>query len=176
MTQVTRPFDAVLKRIRQEITDPQPDEEVVERLLEIGLEALKNAAETKGTGNLTMNQMEAFGCAVYFYGDRMGTKFLDGTRYRGDHNRKDGSYAKGAGKDPKRGKYGRSQALHVARDHKSDYQGYELYLFNAMYYSAAHEAWGLKIITQVLVQTAHAIAESFGVDVFIDETKIYDWY
>lgn len=173
---MTKPFDRVLKWIREELEHPTPDQEVVRVLLDIGREALQRAASSKKTQNISGNQLEAYGCAVYYFGERQGTRFLEGDQWRDFHERDDGSTAQGTYKDPKRGKWGRGQALHAARDHKTDFPGYELFLFNAMYYSAAHEAWGLTIITQELIETAHQIAMTFGVEVNIDELVIHSWY
>ena len=191
MTQVTRPFDRVLDLIKKEIDHPTPSQIVVDRLIEIGYAALVRAAESKETGNITMNQLEAFACAVYFNGEKQKTKFLDSSAYRTEHKvgeqevtRKDGSkwtrtiYGKGAEADPKRGRMGRSMALHELRDHRPETKGYELYLTNAMWYSAIHESgWtmrngsqhkALRIITQEILDTVSEIEHDFGVEVFVD--------
>lgn len=178
MTRVTAPFDRVLKRIREEINDPKPNEAVVKALIDIGFAALVRAAESKETGNITLNQMEAFACAVYFGGERQRTKFLEGDMYRGNHINKEGRDVIGAEKDSKRGRMGRSMALHAVRDHKPLTMGYELYITNAMWYSAIHEnGWKmrngeqhrpLRIITQEILDTVGQIEQLFGVDVYVD--------
>lgn len=168
MTQVTRPFDRVLSRIKQEINDPQPNQEVVDTLIEIGYQALVRAAESKATGNITMNQMEAFGCAVYFRGEKQKTRFLDKAAYRGSHRGRFGRDVDSAEPDPKRHRMGRSMVLHAIRDHKPTTDWYELYLTNAMWYTAIHEHWGLQVLTQEILSTAQAVAQTCGVEVFID--------
>lgn len=168
MTPVTRPFDAVLARIRQEMTDQKPDMAVVEALASIGREVIERAAESKRTGNDLMNQMEAFGYGVFFNGECVRQGYLDKSKYRGDHRNKDGRMVKGAEPDRKRHRMGRSMALHDIRDHKPDHTRYELYIVNAMWYSAIHEAWGLKIISQEIIHAVQEIAQKFGVDVKVD--------
>lgn len=179
MTPVTAPFDKVLNLIKNEIENPTVDMAVVERLLEIGYAALVRAAESKETGNITLNQMEAFACAVYFNGKKIRTKFLDKAQYRGTHySTRKKADVDSAEPDPKRGRMGRSMALHELRDHKSDTNGYELYLTNAMWYSAIHEkGWtmrngkqheALRIITQEIIETVGEIERDFGVSVYVD--------
>lgn len=179
MTRVTAPFDRVLKLIKNEIDNPTPNQEVVDRLIEIGYAALVRAAESKEAGNITLNQMEAFACAVYFNGKKQKSKFLDKAQYRGTHfsSRKNAD-VDSAEPDPKRGRMGRSMALHELRDHKPETNGYELYLTNAMWYSAIHEkGWtmrngkhhrALRIITQEIISTVTEIEQDFGVEVFIN--------
>ena len=177
MTPVTKPFDDVLKLIKKEIDDPQPNEAIVDKLIEIGYAALERAANSKEAGNITMNQLEAFACAVYFNGVKQKSKFLDKTKYRGSHIDRHGRDVDSAGPDPKRGRMGRSMALHELRDHKSDTMGYELYLTNAMWYSAIHEnGWRmrngeihrpLRIITQEIIDTVGQIEQVFGVPVTV---------
>lgn len=179
MTPVERPFDAVIKLVRKEIDDPQPNQEVVDKLMEIGYAALVRAAESKETGNITLNQLEAFGCAVYFRDRKLATKFLDKSQYRGTHRGRKGFDVDSAEPDPKRHRMGRSMALHELRDHTSDARsGYELYLTNAMWYSAIHEqGWTmrngtnhrpLRIITQEILDTVAQIETTFGVDVLVN--------
>ena len=168
MTRVTKPFDAVLDRIRQERTDPQPNEEVLNALAAIGREAIERAAESKATGNITLNQMEAFGYGVYFGGERRKIGFLDKADYRGNHRNKAGKDVKGAERDPKRGRMGRSMALHLLRDYKPKSNWYELYIVNAMWYTAIHEHWGLQVLSQEIMSAAQDIAQQLGVSVFID--------
>ena len=157
----------MLTRIRQEIENPTPNADVLDALRDIGRAAIRAAAESKRTGNFTLNQMEAFAFGVYFNGKAYRQGYLDENKYRGDHD-VDGVTKKGAEKDPKRHKYGRSQALHAIRDYKPDHRGYVLYLTNAMWYSTIHEAWGLPIITQEVKNAAARIASEFGVDVYIN--------
>ena len=178
MTQVTQPFDRVLKLVKQELDDPKPNQAVVDKLIEIGYAALVRAAESKDTDNITLNQLEAFACAVYFGGVKQKSKFLDQEKYRGTHRGRKGYDVDSAGPDPKRGRMGRSMALHELRDHKPETNGYELYLTNAMWYSAIHEnGWTsrsgrsigpLHIITQEILDTVGQIEQTFGVEVFVD--------
>lgn len=178
MTPVTKPFDDVLKLIKREIDDPKPNQAVVDKLIEIGYAALVRAAESKDTGEITMNQLEAFACAVYFNGVKQKSRFLDKSKYRGTHTGRKGYDVDSAGPDPKRGRMGRSMALHELRDHKSTAKGYELYLTNAMWYSAIHEnGWTmrngaqhrpLQIITQEILDTVGQIEQVFGVTVYVD--------
>jgi len=178
MTRVTLPFDRVLNRIKKEIEDPEADQAVVDALIQIGYEALVRAAESKEAGNITLNQMEAFACAVYFRGEKQRTKFLDKDQYRGTHRGRFGRDVNSAEPDPKRHRMGRSMALHAIRDHKPITDRYELFLTNAMWYTAIHEnGWTmrngqphrpLRILSQEILSTVAAIEEKFGVDVFID--------
>lgn len=192
MTPVTKPFDDVLKLIKREIDDPKPNQAVVDKLIEIGYAALVRAAESKDTGEITLNQLEAFACAVYFNGEKQKSRFLEKDKitkrnYRADHDvtvvysvHGPGKKVtrKGAEPDPKRGRMGRSMALHELRDHKSTAKGYELYLTNAMWYSAIHEnGWTmrngaqhrpLQIITQEILDTVGQIEQVFGVTVYVD--------
>lgn len=167
MTQVTRPFNEVLNLVRHEIKDPTVNLDVIEALAQIGRETLVRAAESKATGNITMNQMEAFAFGVYFGGECYKTGFLDKARYRGSHTGRKGALVDSAGPDPKRHRMGRSMALHALRDHKPTTNWYELYLTNAMWYTAIHEHWGLQIITQEVIGAAQEISRVCGVDVFI---------
>lgn len=157
------------------MADPQPNEAVISELSRIAKDTLQRAAESKRTGNMTMNQMEAYGYGIFFNGTLMRQGYLDQKRYRGSHQNKKGRWVDTAGPDPKRGKMGRVEALHAIQGHVSDYDGYELYLVNAMWYSSAHEAWGLKIITQELIETANEIQSAFGVDVYLSELENYGW-
>lgn len=166
MTQVTRPFDAVLSQIRKETASEVPNPEVVEALALIGRAAIERAAESKRTKNDTGNQLEAFAFGVYFAGRSVRQGYLDKARYRSEH-KKDGQDVKGAPADPKRHRMGRSMALHELRDHRPDHMRYELYLTNAMWYSAIHEHWGLRIITQEIIQASQDIAMKFGVDIHV---------
>lgn len=178
MTRVTAPFDRVLERIRLEFNDPQPDMQVVDILATIGREAITRAATSKETRNITLNQMEAFAYGVYFNGECVRQGYLDKAGFRGDHERPDGTWAKGAEKDSKRGRMGRSMALHDIRDHVPTTKRYELFLVNSMWYSAIHEqGWTmrngaahrpLRIITQEVIQATNEIAATFGVTVNVE--------
>lgn len=158
----------MLKRIQEERTNPQPNEAVLNELARIGREAIERAAESKRTGNITLNQMEAFGYGVYFGGERRKIGFLDKEMYRGEHRNREGRDVKGAEKDAKRGRMGRSMALHLLRDYKPETQWYELYIINAMWYTAIHEHWGLRVLSQEIMSAATEITSTLGVDVFIN--------
>jgi len=175
MTQVTQPFDRVLKMIRKEIDDPQANPAVVDELARIARQTLERAAESKDTGNQTMNQLEAYGFGVFFNGGLVRQGYLDKKKYHGSHRNAKGRWVDSAEPDPKRHKRGRIEALRAIQGHRSDYNGYELYLVNAIWYSSAHEAWGLKIITQELLSAASAIASEFGVDVYVSEIDNFGW-
>lgn len=164
MTQISAPFDRMLTRIRQELDDPTPNDEVLDALKAIGKAAIEEAERTKATLNDTYNQIEAFAFGVYFNGRVYRQGYLDKGKYRNVHTNAAGKEAKGAEKD-RRGKYGRSQALHAIRDHKPTHRGYELYLTNAIWYSMIHEEWGLPILSQVVKDAVARIESEFGVEV-----------
>lgn len=168
MTQVTQPFDRVLDRIRKEIEDPEPNAEVIQALAEIGRATIEAAANSKATGNLTMNQIEGFGWAVFFKGQAQRQGFLDKMKWRGSHVGRSGKLVDSAGPDPKRHKMGRIQALQAISAHKPGHNWYELYLVNAMWYTSAHEDWGLRVLSQELMTAVHEIALRFGVEVYFD--------
>lgn len=168
MTPIRAPFDRTLSRIKRELADPTPSELVLDELRAIGRAAIRQAAETKATLEDTYNQLEAYAFGVYFNGRVYRQGYLDEGRFRNSHKNAAGREAKGAEKDPKRHKYGRSQALHVIRDHRPEHRGYELYLINAMWYSTIHEAWGLPIVSQALRDAAARISSTFNVEVFIN--------
>lgn len=174
MTPIRAPFERLLSRIEQEIENPTPSDEVLDILKSIGRSAIRQAADTKGTLDDTYNQLEAYAFGVYFNGRVYRQGYLDNGKYRNSHENSEGRDVKGAAKDPKRHKYGRSQALHVIRDHKPGHRGYELYLINAMWYSMIHEEWGIPILRQSIRDAAAKIADELGVDVYINfETYSY---
>lgn len=168
MTQIRTPFKRVSDMLKQEIANPTPNDAVLDELRDIGKWAIRYAANTKGTLDVTYNQLEAFAFGVYFNGKVYRQGYLDEGRYRNTHKNAFGKEVKGAEKDPKRGKYGRSQALHTIRDYKPEHRGYELYLTNAMWYSLIHEHWGIPIIRQAVIRAASRIAETFNVEVYIN--------
>ena len=165
MTQISAPFDRVLGLVRRELADPTPNMEAIAELARIGQETVDKAQRSKVPGNDTGNQYEAFAFGVFFNGKcyRRGLG-----RDHDFHENAAGETKKGSAKDPKRGKYGFSEALHAIRGHHPEHRGYELYLTNAMWYSAYHEGWGLPVLSQEVKNAAAKIASTFDVDVYID--------
>lgn len=177
MTQVTAPFDKVLNLIKSEIENPTVDMAVVDELARIARENLELAAESKWTGNDTMNQMEAFGFGIFFNKKLVRQGYLDKKRFHGSHkSSRTGKWVDTARPDPKRGKTGRVEAFHAVQGHEPESNGYEVYFVNAMYYSAAHENWGLKIISQIILHAIVDIEQAFDIEVSFDGIDIYDWY
>lgn len=168
MTPIRIPFKRVSDLIKQEIANPTPSEAVLDALRDIGRFAIRYAAETKGTLDITYNQLESFAFGVYFNGRVYRQGYLDEERYRNTHETATNKYAKGAEKDPKRGKYGRSQALHAIRDYRPQYKGYVLYLTNAMWYSLIHEKWKIPIISQAVKEAKSRIEDTFGVEIYVN--------
>ena len=165
MTPIRAPFERVLSLIKQEIADPTPNAEVIAELARIGQDTINKAQRTKRAGNITGNQYEAFAYGVFFNGTCYKQNLA---KDRDFHENAEGKTVKGSEKDPKRGGYGWSKALHAVRDHKSTHRGYELFLTNAMWYSAIHEEWGIRILTQEIRQAASRIATTFNVEVIIN--------
>ena len=145
MTRISAPFDRTIARIKQEMDNPTPNMEVINYLAQIGQWVCDTAARNKDTGNITGNQYEAYGYGVFFHYKRYRSGI---GRDRDFHTNAAGNdNAKGVGKDPRRGKYGWSEALHAVTRHKSEAYWYELYLTNAMWYSIYHEPRGLAVLS-----------------------------
>lgn len=166
ISDIRSPFNRVLARIQQEITDPKPNMDAINELARIGQEAVNAAQRSKRAGNITGNQYESFAYGVYFNGERYRSGLAKDHDW---HEDAEGNLTrKGSPKEKRRGKYGFSEALHAVRGHHPERRGYELYLTNAMWYSMYHERWGIRIISQEVLSAMRKVADKFNVDVYID--------
>ena len=173
MTLISAPFKRVSDLIRQEMLNPTPSDAVLDALRDIGRRTIRRAADSKATLDDTFNQLEAFAFGVYFNGRVYRQGYLDEQRYRNTHKNAAGKEAKGAEKDRKRGKYGRSQALHeINEKYHPEHRGYVLYFTNAMWYSLIHEKWGLPIISQEIKNAVSEVESLFNVSV---DVQFYEY-
>lgn len=161
ISDIRSPFNRVLARIQQEITDPKPNMDAINELARIGKKAINAAQRTKAPLNMTWNQFEGFAYGVFFNGQCYRSSLASD---RTDH----GENRRGSDKDPRRGKYGWSEALHAIRGHHPTQRGYELYITNAMWYSMYHERWKLPVISQEVENAVPEIEEKFGVEVHVE--------
>lgn len=139
---------AYLEAARKDLEE-NGDPAIIADLKALGKRIIEAAQESKQTGNITGNQLDAFGYGVYYNKRLISTGYL-ANKYRMDHNSKrTGKIAIGAEQDKRRKVWGRAEAFNATKNFVPDRDGYVLFIVNAMYYSSVHEnKYGRQIVRQ----------------------------
>lgn len=96
---------------------------------------MEELAENKETANITGNQADAFGYAIFFDGKLVYSGYLRNS-YRMEHVSASGRTVVGASKPKDKGPSGRSRAKKAIAGYvPTTKRGYEIFITNAMWYS-----------------------------------------